>query len=75
MHGDEVALPQEEVDVLRLELVLPRAEVDPVENQIQVVAVGLDFRMVQRRQSVFHRQLVEVEDALGGFATLRNRDD
>ena len=39
VHGDEVALPQEEVDVLRLERVLPRAEVDPVENQIQIVAV------------------------------------
>ena len=75
VHGDEVALPQEEVDVLRVELVLPRAEVDAVENQIQIVAVRLDLRMVQRRQSVFHRQLVEVEDAPQDLRLFRGRDD
>ena len=54
--------PEEEVDVLRAERVLLGLEVDAVEDQVEVVAVGFDFGMVDLGERVFDGQLVEVED-------------
>ncbi len=61
MDGDEELLAKKEVDVLRLETVFRLAEVDAVQNQIEVVAVGLDFGMVNLTQRVLDRQLVKVK--------------
>ena len=62
MHRYEVALAEKEIDVLRLEEVLARFEVDAVEDQVEIVAVGLDLGMMGFGKGVLHRQLVEVED-------------
>ena len=47
-----------------------RLEVDAVQDQVQVVAVGLDLGMVDLGERVFDRQLVEVED-VGEESALR----
>ena len=62
VDGDQELRRQEEVHVLGLEEVLPRLEVDAVEDQIQVVAVRLDLRMVDGVERVLDRELVDVED-------------
>ncbi len=61
MNGDQVAVAEEEIDVLRVEGVLARLEIDAVEDDVQVVAVGLDFRMVNLGDRILDRQLVELE--------------
>ena len=49
VNRDEVLRAEKEIDVLGPEAVLARAEVDAVQDQIQVVAVGLDLGMVELR--------------------------
>ncbi len=75
VNRDEVVVAQEEIDVVRDEAVLARLEVDPVEDQVQVVAVRLDFGMMRGAESVFHRQVVEVEDVGEDAAFFRCRVD
>ena len=62
MIGDQILRTEEEVDFLRAERVLFCLEIDAVENQVEVVAVGFDFGMVNLCECVFDGQLVEVED-------------
>ncbi len=58
----EVLRAEKEIDFLRPELVLLGLEVDAVQDQVEVVAVGFDFRMVYLGDGVFDRELVEVKD-------------
>ena len=74
MDGDEKLLAEEEVDVLGREAVLGAREVDAVEDQIQIVAVGLDFRVVGLAHRILDRQLVEVEHVGEGCAPPRSSD-
>ena len=53
---------EEEVDVPRLEAVLGGAEVDPVEDEVQIVAVGLDLGVVDVAEGILDGELVEVKD-------------
>ena len=61
VKGDEILRPEEEIDFLRPELVLTRLEIDAVQDQIEVVAVGLDLRMMDFGERVLDGQLVEVK--------------
>ena len=63
VHGDEVAAargrsrcPGSRKQCSR------RLEVDAVQDQVEVVVVGLDLGMVQLAERVFDRELVEVKD-------------
>ena len=62
MDGDQELLADEEIHVLRLEVVLALAEVDAVEDQIQVVAVRFDLRMVDLAERILDSEIVEFED-------------
>ena len=53
---------EEEVGVVRLEGVLGGLEVDAVQDDVEVAAVGLDLRMRLALQRGLDRQLVEAED-------------
>ena len=75
VHGHEEPLAEEEIDVLRPEAVLRGAEVDAVEDQVEIVAVGFDLGMMELRQRVLDRQLVEVEDVGEDARLLRRRAD
>ena len=75
MKGHQVLRTEEEVDLLCAKRVLFGLEIDAVEDEIQVVAVGLDLGMMDFRERVLDGQLVEMEDVgedfrvgLGGFA-------
>ena len=48
VDGDQILRAEEEIDVLRLEAVLRRGEVDAVEDQVEIVAVGLDLGCAPR---------------------------
>ena len=50
---------EEEVDVVRGELVLGRLEVDAVENDVQETRVALDLRLVHLPEGVLDGELVE----------------
>ena len=52
---------------------LAGTEVDAVEDEIQIVAVRLDLRMVDLGQGVLDRQLVEVEDVVEDSGLFRRR--
>src|SRR5215831_13359734 len=58
---DEVVASEEEVDVLCCEASLMLLHHDAVQNQIQEPVVTLDFRMVNLRERVFNRELVEMK--------------
>ena len=73
MDGDEILRAQEEIDVLGREAVLLGAEVDAVEDQVQIVAVRLDLRMVRFFERVFDRQIVELEHVGQDARLLRRR--
>src|SRR5262245_56089168 len=73
MDGDEKLRAQEEVDVFGRETVLGGLEVDAVQDDVEVIAVGFDLGMVQFAEGVFDRQLVKVEDVAEDFAFLRGR--
>ncbi len=62
MERHQVLRPQEEIDFLRAKRVFPGLEVDAVEDEVKVVAVGFDFRVVDLGKGVFDRELVKVED-------------
>src|SRR5262249_55597752 len=51
-----------EVDVVGPEAVLRRVEVDAMEDQVEIVAVRFDLRILEVAEGVFHRQLVEVKE-------------
>src|SRR5688572_24214698 len=55
---------------------LPRLEVDAVQNQIQIVGVRLDLRMVDFADRVLDRQLVKMEHVREdpGFLRLRRAE-
>jgi hypothetical protein len=61
VNGHQILRTQEEIDVFRGEAMLRRLEVDPVKNQIEVIAVRFDLWMVNFRERIFHGELVEVE--------------
>ncbi len=61
VNGNQELLAEKEVDVLGLEAVFGLAEVDAVENQVQVVAVRLDLGMMNLGERILDGELVEVE--------------
>ncbi len=69
--GHEILRTKEEIDFLRLEDVLFGLEVDGVQNQIQVVAVGFDLRMMYVGERIFDGEIVEVEDLAQHFGFFR----
>ena len=73
MHRHQVLRAEEEVDVLGLEAVLRGREVDAVQDQIEVVAVGFDLGMVRLAHRVFDGELVEVKHVGEDARLLRGR--
>ena len=61
MNGDEIVGADEEVDVVRPEIVLLGPEVDPVQDDVEVAGILLDLRELQRASRVVHRKRVELE--------------
>ena len=62
MDGDQKLLADEEIHVLRLEVVLALTEIDAVEDQIQVVTVRFNLGMVDLAERILDREIVEFED-------------
>src|SRR5687767_12915887 len=62
MNGDQKLFAQKEVDVLGAEAAFALAEIDAVQDQIEVAAVGLDLGMMDLAQRVLDREIVELED-------------
>src|SRR5215212_8158007 len=62
MDRHEELRPEKEVDILRLKTVFRRAEVYAVQDQVEIIAVGFNLRVVRFAQRVLDGQLVEVED-------------
>jgi hypothetical protein len=60
--GDQVLRTKEKVYFLRSELMAVGFEVDGVQDEVQVIAVGFDFGVMDLGQGVFDGELVEVED-------------
>src|SRR5262245_4659090 len=73
MNGHEKLRAQEEVDVLGREAVFGGLEVDAVQDEVEVVAVGFDLGVVQFAEGVFDRKLVKVEDVSEDAPFLRGR--
>ena len=71
MNRDEKLRTEEEIDVLGREAVLRCLEIDAVENDVQVVAVGFDFGMVPLAERVFDGEFVKVEDVAEDRAFFR----
>ena len=63
VNGHQELFAEKEVDVLGLEAMLRFAEVDAVQDQVEIVAVGFDLGMVNLAQRILDRQFVEVEHA------------
>jgi hypothetical protein len=61
VHGHQVVRAEEEVRVVRREAMLRRAEIDAVEDQVDVAVVGLDLRVRHVGNRVFDGQRVKVE--------------
>ena len=62
MVGDQILRTEEEVDFLRAERVFLGLEVDAVENEVQVLAIRLHFRMVDFGERIFDCELVKMKD-------------
>ena len=63
VDGDEEVRRQEEIGFVRVEAMLDGIEVDAVEHDVEIVAVGLDFRIGLALKGRFDDQLVQAEDA------------
>ena len=61
VHGHQVVRAEEEVGVVRREAMLGRAEIDAVEDQVDVAVVRLNLRVRHVGNGVLDGQRVEVE--------------
>jgi hypothetical protein len=73
VDGDEIFRGQEEVDVLGLELVLPRAEVDAVQDEVEIFAVRFDLGLMDFRQRILDGELVEMKNIAEEVRFVRRR--
>ena len=61
MHGHQIVGTDEEVDVVRGESGRAFAEIDAVQDGVEVAVVGLDLRVVQIGAGVLDRERMERE--------------
>ena len=64
VHGDQVVGAEEEIDVARGELVFARAEIDAVQDEIEIAVVALDLRVMRVVQRILDRRAGESRTCL-----------